>query len=272
MESTKSSKDDGLRERIAWYKWEFLRRNVEYQREHEQFQSEFGAWFESHGYWWDTETAPYNEHSRFFFCSQIAPIAKRICERWEITNPFPPSWDFAVNGLRKERGSALMIPTFRMIGDSNRWNLTALDPSLYPDSFSHFTEVTKHIPETIDSSDSDTEDYRIITVPFDVTVPLRESIAELMLALESGRERYKGKVGPLPDHRKLPRRRIEEYEGYLAVWELRTKGRTFEEIARERFPREIQQGDRLSPAVKRVRIQYKRANELISGGYKQIDG
>jgi hypothetical protein len=38
---------------IAWYKWEFLRRNPEYRKDYANFIQEFGAWFLEHGAWYD---------------------------------------------------------------------------------------------------------------------------------------------------------------------------------------------------------------------------
>ncbi len=43
---------------IAWYKWEFLRRNVNYQNDYRSFMAEFGSWFCKHGFWYD-EASPW---------------------------------------------------------------------------------------------------------------------------------------------------------------------------------------------------------------------
>lgn len=40
---------------IAWYKWEFLRRNPEYRKDYESFKKEFRL-FLKHGEWYDRRT------------------------------------------------------------------------------------------------------------------------------------------------------------------------------------------------------------------------
>src|SRR5205807_9738096 len=82
---------------IAWYKWEFLRRNPEYRNDYEAFITEFGPWLNKHGYWYD-QTITWNWQEFQFFARMIAPRAKTICERWQIRDLLPPNWTFKSSG------------------------------------------------------------------------------------------------------------------------------------------------------------------------------
>jgi hypothetical protein len=73
---------------IAWYKWEFLRRNAEYLKDHEAFIREFGSWFEKHGYWYDRTIEAWGQNLRFFE-AVIAPKAKAICRKMGNSGSFP---------------------------------------------------------------------------------------------------------------------------------------------------------------------------------------
>jgi len=94
---------------VAWYKWEFLRRNADYGRDHEEFSDEFGGWFRKHGYWYD-QTRRYDKKAFSFFARVIAPKARAICERWQIRDPFSPKWDFD-----KESGANTIPPDPLMV-------------------------------------------------------------------------------------------------------------------------------------------------------------
>lgn len=72
---------------IAWYKWEFLRRNGEYRKDYEEFVREFEPRFEKHGYWFDETTEPWGPENLRFFATVIAPKAKAICDRWQPALP-----------------------------------------------------------------------------------------------------------------------------------------------------------------------------------------
>jgi hypothetical protein len=85
----------------------------------------------------------------------------------------------------------------------------------------------------------DAKDRRFIRIEVDITKPNEASIAEVQRRIDLGRSLYEAHAGPLPDHRKKPRLRLDQYGNYLKVWELRIERKTFEQIAREVFPREM---------------------------------
>ncbi len=82
---------------IAWYKWEFLRRNCDYRNDYKSFMGEFGSWFCQHGFWYD-QTMVWDRTEFRFFAEFIAPKAKVICESWQIRDPISPDWNFAKSG------------------------------------------------------------------------------------------------------------------------------------------------------------------------------
>jgi hypothetical protein len=260
-------------QRVAWFKWEFLRRNSLYKQDQLAFQNRFEPWFELNGYWWDRKAPIYTEDSWHFFCGQIAPAAKAICERWNITDPFPPSWDFDANCTRLERGSTLFIPT---LDRGHSWDLPVVDPGSNTDAESEFDPTLRYFEETengfADTEESwkDAEDIRFVRVEIDITKPLKRINAIVEREVGWARRIFENTVGSLPKIRKRSRIRLSDYEICLQVWKLREKGLTFPQIAALMFPNENRIDD-VERNAKRVRTQYNRARELIETGYQQID-
>src|SRR5258708_1632487 len=110
---------------VAWYKWEFLRRNAEYGRNYKEFMLEFGSWFRKHGYWYD-QTIIFNSEAFRFFAEAIAPKARKICERWQVRDPFSPKWDFEKSGSRRfKRHWKISLPTDCSKEDAGQaWDLS----------------------------------------------------------------------------------------------------------------------------------------------------
>ena len=273
MSRAKNITETSAEIQIPWFKWEFLRRNEDYQKDYAAFEAQFGAWFRENGYWWSRNGPTYSRQAWFFFCTQVAPAAKGICKRWGVSNPFDPSWVFDAAGVRSERGSRVSMPFFPSTDDHREWDLEAVDPALFPTEEEQINELLKGVPDTIGAEPTwrGMNDRRFIRVEIDITKPNETSIAEVQRRIDLARSLYESHVGPLPDYRKKPRLRLDQYESYLKVWELRKEGKTFEQIAREVFPREMENAGRFSPGAKKARSHYKRACELVSGGYRQIE-
>jgi len=273
MRRTKSEEALLTEDQVAWFKWEFLRRNENYQKDFAAFEARFGKWFQENGYWWSRTGPPYNRHAWFFFCTQIAPIAKEICKRWGVSQPFDPSWTFNAIGVRIERGSRVTIPFFTSSDDHPEWDLKAVDPALLPTEEEETNELLKGVPAMIgaETPSGNTNDRRFIRIEIDVTKPIEASIAEVLRRIELARDLYEAHVGRLPDHRRKPRLRLDQYGIYLKAWDLRKQGKTFEQIARKVFPREMENAIQSSSGVDKARSNYKRASELVSGGYRQIE-
>jgi hypothetical protein len=249
---------------LAWVRWECIRRNPKYVKDWVAFDCEFGPWFEKNGYWWDKSTI-YDEHAWYFLCSKVGPAAKTICERWKITDPFPPSWKFGSGCMRKEGRATVVIPTFD--SDHHRWNLKAIDPTLFPDPDDRFEEELKDLDWEIADNESSISDPRCLRVEIDVTEPMKQILNHVEREVEFAKRIYENKIGPMPEEtqRGHPTRikGIEDYSVYLRVWDWRQQGMTFEKIAALEFRKEMSVGSRRNPVVDRVRSQYKRACELM---------
>lgn len=253
------------RNQLAWFRWEFLHRNKSYQREQEGFQAQFGDWFEANGYWWDQHGPIYSKQSLYFLSSHIAPAARAICERWRIEDPFPASWDFDVNGMRREGRTTLFLPTLLSCAGRS-WNW----PAGYPDTEAGFLDATKDIPDVIEPSWYSTTDPRLVRIEIDLQEPTQQILASIQSFVEQKKSYYERRIGLLPDHYRNPKIRLDQYATYLEVWELRQQRRSFEDIATELLPREMERARSRDSVVKRVRIHYKRACELIEEGYRQM--
>lgn len=97
---------------IAWYKWEFLRRNPEYRKDHQGLMREFGSWFRKYGKWYDDTVPPWGPVRLQFFGRVIAPKIKVICEKWQIRDPFSPYWEFTKLGNHYyKRHYDVLVPT-----------------------------------------------------------------------------------------------------------------------------------------------------------------
>jgi hypothetical protein len=247
---------------LAWVRWEFIRRNTEYVRDWGAFDCKFGPWFERNGYWWDNKSPIYDEHAWFFFRSKVAPAAKTICERWKITDPFPPSWKFESGCMRKEGRATVVIPTLE--GAHHAWNLKAIDPTLFPDPDDRFEEELKDIDWEIADKEPSISDPRYLRMEIDVTESMKQILNHVERQVEFGKRIYEKKIGPIPKKSHPTRiKGAEDYSGYLRVWDLRQQGMAFKEIAALEFPQEMNWGTRHNPTVDRVRFQYKRACELM---------
>jgi hypothetical protein len=182
-----------LRDRLAWFRWEFIRRNKAYQQEQEAFQAKFGGWFETNGYWWDQHGPIYSEQFWYHFCSEIAPAASLICERWDLTDPLPSSWQFDMESVRVERGTKILVPTHSS-GDGRRWNLTAVDPALYPDANARFLKATGDIPDVIKPSWNVAGDPRVVRIEIDVAEPMQQILAYVQERVERQKSFYKTRL------------------------------------------------------------------------------
>jgi hypothetical protein len=176
--------------------------------------------------------------------------------------------------MRLEQGSWVGLPVF---SDSAEilgiWNFEEPDPAVFPSEEDRLNELLKDIPETIeDEPRKATHDKRLIRIEIDITQPLEMIVDLVKRRTDLAKRRYEANVKPLPDHRRKPRARMDQYGIYLQIWQLRQKGWAFEQIALSVFPNEIKNGDKSSPVIKRVRGQYNRACKLIAGDYRQIEG
>src|SRR5579864_8158149 len=230
---------------IAWYKWEFLRRNHEYLRNYKEFISEFGVWFRQHGYWYD-QNIRWKPSEFRFFAKVIAPRIKIICERWQIREPVPPSW----SGMNYYSRPGVLIPTDCAKEEAGQgWDLSKLSESK--------AEFLKHLPESTAACYGPEPDYHL-ELQFDLRRPLDDLLREAKDAIASRKWKYNRKH-PAPTTRAPEvRRRLNLYATYLKVWDLKEGGEKFEYIGALLFSK------KRNPA-QTAKDSFRRALQLIKG-------
>jgi hypothetical protein len=236
---------------IAWYKWEFLRRNPEYRKDYEAFLGEFGSWFREHGYWYD-QKIQWNPDELRFFTKAIAPKAKIICERWQIREPLPPLCKFKKSGSRfYNRYSEILLPTECSEEEAGHgWEV--LDLTL--------SELIQQAPEST-AVYGPKPDY-ILDLRVDLRQPLDFLLRNSEGRIRSGKWKYNRARPPTKTVVEF-RRRLNHYKTYLTVWDLKTAGEKFEVIAVLVFPGR-------ESGLQNAKDSYRRAKELIHGGYKEL--
>jgi hypothetical protein len=168
---------------IAWYKWEFLRRNHEYRKDYDEFMHQFGKWFDDHGdhgYWYD-ETIAWSRPVLREFAEAIAPKGRVICERWQIQDPFSPDWDFTKDGVRQYKPDyEVFLPTGCLPESAGKlW-----DPSSFLPSMEH---LEKQLAEFTASQHGPRPE---LAMTFDLKRPLKVLLREASERIMDRKRRY----------------------------------------------------------------------------------
>lgn len=240
---------------LAWYKWEFLRRNTEYRNDYDNFVNQFGAWFQKHGHLYEsTYWSPdvWKQYGRV-----IAPRAQKLCEKWQVIDLLPPDWKFDDSGIYEySRVGHVLLPTGYAAEEIRElWKNTRHHSQLTLKAFE------KNLPT--DTSLIRVDRIRYYNLRLDFAQPLRRLLAGARQEITQRKRRYDRShpVPPRVAHTK--RLRLDRYETYLQVWDLRVQGKTFYEIGAELFPH--QRG-----SAQRARDNYQASKRLILGGYTEI--
>jgi hypothetical protein len=186
-----------------------------------------------------------------FFARNIAPSGKAICERWQIQDLISPEWDFSKSGTCMGDACDIELPT-DCAKPSTLWDL---DWFLMNDA-----EFEKSLPVSTAVS---RERHHELRMKFDLREPLSALMRRAKDRISSQKKTHDR---AFPPSRRLPpavRRRLDRYDEYLKVWDLRAAHRTFVEIGELLFPGQQATAQRASDI-------YRRAKELINGGYKEL--
>jgi hypothetical protein len=237
---------------IAWYKWEFLRRNSEYRRDFERFIRKWGSWFDKHGYWYDQTVEPWGRNNLQFFANKIAPDAKSICLRWAIRDPYSPDWEFTKSGAYYYKpGWEVFLPTDCFNESAGElWDLS--------DLFMSRRKLLKSMPYP----KWPRPDYQL-GCAFDLRRPLSLLVREAATLITDRKDRYDRKHPVLSELTGNNRRRLDLYDRYLRIWDSRSQGGKFEAIGAAEF------GDQPRRA-QNARDSFRAAQQLIDGGYKEL--
>jgi hypothetical protein len=237
---------------VAWYKWEFLRRNPSYGRDYQKFKDKFGEWFTQRGYWYDYDRREdeWSEADEDYFYDEIAPEIARLCRKWQIGNLFPPSWRF-----NRKNGT-------RVIGSRKLGPPTGIAPELNWD----FTYMQQLLEMGFTGTADSAFRYRnMLRVEFDLDRPLKDLVKYAQYVLIRAIENYKEELQDLGFKTPKSRRRLKDYDTHLKIWDLSKKQKTAAQIAGIIFPNENRDS-----AIQKVRDHLRATQKLVSGGYAEI--
>jgi hypothetical protein len=266
-------------QQLRYYQWEFIRRNPSYRLDYEAFVDNFGKWFSRRGFWYEREKN-YSDRDWIFYYNSICPVLKEICARWHICQPLSPEWEF--DSKRGKHYYApqkfVSLPTgytaeeAAALWDSNGVEIVGLSHDK-SEAFSRpfITRSTRQQKnKTIRAKQSKASDPRFLMLQIDTSRSPEELLGEVVQALRLHRDRNRQFFGDSENHTRS-RRRLDQYDIDLKVWDMRKIGLTFPEIAKQLYTLEYgSYPPRKNPIVQRVADQHKRAEKLIFGGYKDL--
>ena len=105
----------------------------------------------------------------------------------------------------------------------------------------------------------------LLLMQFDLSSPMKDLLEHARRTLRGAQSRYKEEMGKQGVQLPTGRRRFEDYDLHLEVWDLKQQGKPNTEIATLVFPKYSSES-----ALSRVRDHLKAANKLISGRYREI--
>jgi hypothetical protein len=240
------------KDQIAWYKWEFLRRNPEYCKEYESFRKKFGLWFHQHGEWYDRRTH-YDPEALAFFEENIEPRIEGICERWQISDACPPDWEFNKSGFHPNCFFTVCLPTYCCSTENPDagWDLQRASDAEDNDH--------ERVARPEESKEEPSSDHECV-LKLDLTLASSDLLRQARFQIRKLKREYDTlHRTPVPS----VRRRIKHYAVYLRVSDLRAQGMTFAEIGKLVFPGQEGSEQHASDSS-------RRAQELIEGGYKEL--
>lgn len=237
----------GLQE-VTWYRWEFLRRNPDFRAKCKEFVNTFGPWLDQKGPWGEGGTPGVNwtESDKKYFQTEIRPILAEFSQKWQIFDLFPPDLDWGEALVAREsRQRGIIPPSWHRVDKRRVSELKAMG---------------------FIGSDTATRMYdNFLLMQFDLNSPMKDLLEHAESTLRHAKRRYKEQMGKQGVRLPTGRRRFEDYDLHLRVWDLKQDGKPNTEIAKLVFPKYSSES-----ALSRVRDHLKAANKLISGRYREI--
>jgi Uncharacterized conserved protein (DUF2285) len=239
---------------VVHYRWEFLRRNEGYQADFDSFVDAHGDWFQKRGWWYDPDVK-YSGQDLYHIQANIRPAELGLKMRWDIESLIPYEWSFDKSGNHElRRGVFVRVPEpfwQRRHGGVKR--LAENELEVWAGRRGNSLE---QLPDSVMD--------RCIYFYVDISFPVEYVMTKVESGIRKARHEYTKKYGPLPRHELRPRRRFDQFDDYLKVWDLRKKGMSFPKIAAQLFPGH-------ESAAERVRDHFARADQLIAGGYRELE-
>lgn len=212
----------------------------------------FGTWLKSKGHWQDSgaHRVQWSVFDKQHFRTRIQPQLVKLCRRWDIFDLFPP-----------EYGQEEMLKDGA--GDWRSFPPTGPPPVGYRD-YRCRTRNRLGDSEFLGAGSSAKQYKNLLIIQIDLNLPSKDLLKYVRHALIMAKHRFKGEMRAdgLPPK---GRRRFDDYDVHLRVWDLNLNGKSVREIASIVFP-----DDYGNSAVQKVRDHLDSATRLISGHYKDI--
>jgi hypothetical protein len=240
-----------IRNTVNWYRWEFLRRNLEYQADYKKFIDKFGEWLHQKGYWFDRRRrALWTRADERYFHKKIFPTIGALCEKWQVHNLFSPTWSFdRRTGLHRFPGGTVEIPT--IIAPGWNWDRSLLK-NLIKLGFVGTADLAKR-------------HGNLVLAEFDLNWPMKDLLDYAKRVLSYANENYTKELRRHGLTVPTSRRRLQDYDTHLKVFDLKRLGKSPKEIAHLVFPL-----DSSITASQKVHDHLKAANRLVTGHPQEI--
>jgi hypothetical protein len=239
------------RDLVEWYQWEFLRRNSEYRADYRDFSERHTAWLTRKGYWYDlTKRTKWTKAEERYFYLKIAPDIVRLCMKWHVVDLHPPQWRFS-----KHR-------TGRFALEKSSKPATGSAPELNWDR--RLVKDLMKMGFTGDGGNARRYGH-LILVEFDLHWPMKDQLDFAKRVLSRAQENFKLGLEKRGNHFPSGRRRFEDYDAHLRVWDLYQRRKSIREIAKMLS----EKGSRVY-SLQTIRDHLSAARRLISGHYTEI--
>jgi hypothetical protein len=234
-----------------WYRWEFLRRNSEFQSDYANFIKIHGKWLSRHGHWNDEDSrVRWTKSQENYYFKKIAPEILRICIKWRISDLDSPATRFSKRGKPGHESEYASHPA------------TGIPPELNWDF-----ELMRDLIGLgfTGRGGSARRKGHLLLIEFDLTWPLKDQLDGATRILQRAQESYTSHLRGRGHTAPLRRRRFEDYDNHLKAWDLSKRGQDATQIGRQLFPHD--HGDSV---LQKVRDHLAAAQRLISGQYAEI--
>ncbi len=213
------------------YRWEFLRRNKEYQRD----------------YVYITDTLKVTDIIRNKYPEPLVHKVFKILSKWDLLNPIPPQLPFCAL-LKNDK----KLKSFHI--DSLSVKEFAIDLYDSPDSLS---------PEKLYINGS------MVKMYVDMKFPKEKILDEFELLVDKWQKPLKKMIKKVFRDEPEKRLQINQYEKYLKVYDGHRKGMSLAKLAKIFYPGYIESSGK-DYAERKVLRDINGCLRLIHGGYKQI--
>lgn len=204
---------------IRHFRWEFLRRGRAYREDVDDLSRKFTREF-------PTKTA-------FWYLQLIGrrlpePLEKRIGalrRKWDVSAILPYEWRFDSNGRYEYR------PGFFAELPASYWQISTgyVNRMDNAEDYAYFNGDT-----AIDFEEWMRELY--LNLHVSVAGPIRATLDEIEREIRQARVRFREKYSQLPRGGNKSRMRLNEYDLYLKVWDLRQERKTYRQISETLYP------------------------------------